>query len=257
MSNTAIYPSLKGRSVFITGGASGIGSALVEAFYKQGSLVGFVDIDKQTATALQHKLKDGNGMTRPWFRCVDVTNLANLKMALNDFCKDTGHLDVLVNNVGNDTRQEPMDITSEDWRSCMAVNLDAAFFATQTALKFMKAANGGSIINMSSINAINSVATGVPGYIAAKAGLLGLTKAFAREYGVYNIRVNSLVPGWVATKRQLSKWLTPEVEEDWMKQVALKKRIMPEDIAKAALFLAADDSSMMTNQQIIVDGGRV
>ena len=256
MSTVANYPSLYGRSVFITGGASGIGSALVEAFHNQGSTVGFVDKDENAAAALLEKLNVA--IAQPiWFRRVDVTNIASLKAAVNDFSSSIGHLDVLINNVGNDTRQEPLTITENDWRSCIAVNLDAAFFATQTALKYMKTSKGGSIINISSINAINSMAIGVPGYTAAKAGLLGLTKAFAREYGAYNIRVNSLVPGWVATKRQLAKWLTPEAEEDWMKHVALKKRILPEDIAKAALFLASDDSSMMTNQQIIVDGGRV
>ena len=256
MSKSANYPSLCGRSIFITGGASGIGSALVEAFYNQGAWVGFIDKDEKAAATLLDKLSAK--ATQPvWFRCVDVTNIPSLKTAVNDFSSSIGRLDVLINNVGNDTRQEPLNITENDWRSCMAVNLDAAFFATQTALKYMKRSKGGSIINISSINAINSVATGVPGYIAAKAGLLGLTKAFAREYGAYNIRVNSLVPGWVATKRQLEKWLTPKAEQDWMKQVALKKRILPEDIAKAALFLASDDSSMMTNQHIIVDGGRV
>lgn len=245
----ATYPSLSGRSVMITGGATGIGAAMVEAFAEQGARVGFIDIDETSAAALRDRIED------TWFCPVDVTEVAALKAAVGDFAESRG-LDVLINNVANDARHEPLEVTEEGWRACMAVNLDSAFFASQAAIAIMRKAGGGGIINVSSINALIGPAE-MPGYVSAKAGLLGLTKALARHYGPEAIRVNAILPGWVVTERQLALWLTPEAEEEWMRQVALKARIMPRDVANLALFLASDDSAMITNQHFVIDGGRI
>lgn len=251
----ATYPSLAGRRVFITGGATGIGAAMVEAFTAQGSIVGHLDLAADAAEVLADQL-DQVDLARPWFRRVDVTDTAALKGSITDFAAAAGGLDVLVNNVANDTRHDPLATTEQGWRACMAVNLDCAFFASQRAVELMCAGSGGAIINFSSINALLGP-TDMPGYVAAKAGLLGLTKALARQYGPAGIRVNTILPGWVVTQRQLDLWLTAEAEAAWMEQVCLKQRIEPVDAANLALFLAADDSRMITNQHFVIDGGRV
>lgn len=231
----------------ITGGATGIGAAMARAFAGQGAKTGFIDVDAKSGAALSTE-------TGAWFREVDVTSVANLKSAIADFAAASGGLGVLINNVANDTRHDPATTDEAAWRACLAVNLDAAFFAAQAALPLMRGV-GGSIVNLSSINAVAGP-PGMPGYVAAKSALLGLTKALAREYGPEGIRVNSILPGWVVTERQLKLWLTPEAEEAWMKDVPLKRRIMPEDVANLALFLGADDSAMITAQHFTIDGGR-
>ncbi len=245
----ATYPSLAGRRVFITGGATGIGAALVTAFAAQGAVVGHVDLAADAAVALADGLA-----TTPWFRVLDVTDTAALQAAIANFAKHAGGLDVLINNVANDSRHDPLTVDEARWRGLMAVNLDCGFFATQAAIRLMPA--GGSIINFSSINALLGPA-GMPAYVAAKSALVGLTKALARQYGPDGIRVNAILPGWVVTQRQLDLWLTPEAEAEWMEQVALKQRILPEDVANLAMFLAADDSRMITGQAMVIDGGRV
>jgi NAD(P)-dependent dehydrogenase (short-subunit alcohol dehydrogenase family) len=251
-SGLATYPSLRGRSVLVTGGATGVGGAIVRAFAGQGAKVGFIDIDAVAGEELAAEL----GVTTwpPWFMRVDVTDVASLKAAISDFSAHAGDLSVLVNNVGNDTRHDPAGTTEATWRGALAVNLDAAFFASQAAIALMRS-KGGTIVNISSINAITGPPQ-MPGYVAAKSALLGLTKALAREYGPDEVRVNCILPGWVATDRQLKLWLTPEVEEAWMRGVALKRRIMPGDVARLALFLASDDSAMITGQHFTIDGGR-
>jgi D-xylose 1-dehydrogenase len=246
--NGAIYPTLKGRSVFITGGATGIGAELVRAFVGQGALVSFCDIAGDEGTALAGEL--GVHYTH-----VDVTDVAVLQAAIRGAHTLHGRLEVLINNVANDTRHSPMTVTPEFWRQCMAVNLDATFFASQAAIPIMQAGGGGSIINFSSINALIGPED-MPGYVSAKAGLLGLTKALARQYGVDHIRVNAILPGWVVTERQLDKWLTPEAEAEWSKLVAIKDRIQPRDVANLALFLADEGSARITGQQFIIDAGR-
>ncbi len=256
MLNYATYHSLAGRRVFITGGAAGIGAAMVAAFSEQGAVVGHLDLAQDAAGALADQLEQA-GRARPWFRRVDVTDTAALKQAIADFAADAGGFDVLVNNVANDTRHDPLTTTQDSWRRCMAVNLDCAFFASQSAVELMRASGvGGAIVNFSSINALLGPAE-MPGYVTAKAGLLGMTKALARQYGVDGIRVNTVLPGWVATQRQLDLWLTQKAEAEWMDQVCLKQRIEARDAANLALFLAADDSRMITNQHFVIDGGRV
>lgn len=248
----ATYPSLDGRSVMITGGATGIGAAMVRAFAGQGAKVGFVDRDAASGNALCAEL--AGARVAPWFREVDVTDVPALKQSVADFATQAGGLSALVNNVADDTRHDPATTSEAIWRGAMAVNLNAAFFAMQAAVPLMTG-QGGSIINFSSINALTGPPQ-MPGYVAAKSALLGLTKAMSREYGPVGVRVNSIVPGWVVTERQLKLWLTPEAEAAWMKDVSLKRRIMPEDVANLALFLAADDSAMITGQHFVIDGGR-
>ena len=243
----AIYPGLKARVIFITGGATGIGAELVRAFVGQGAVVSFCDIQDEAGRALAAEL---GAMAR--YAHVDVTDVAALQSAIAAHDR----IDVLINNVANDTRHLPQDVTPESWRRCMAINLDAAFFAAQAVIPLMDGAGGGSIINFSSINALLGPED-MPGYVTAKAGLLGMTKALARQYGTRKIRVNAILPGWVVTERQLDKWLTPQAEAEWAKLVAIKERIHPSDVANLALFLADDGSAKITGQQFIIDAGRV
>jgi NAD(P)-dependent dehydrogenase (short-subunit alcohol dehydrogenase family) len=162
---------------------------------------------------------------------------------------------VLVNNVANDTRHAAAETDAQAWRAHLAVNLDPAFLAARAVQPGMKAAGGGVILNLSSINALLGPA-GMPAYVAAKGAVNALTKALAREWGPDNIRVNAISPGWVVTERQLALWLTPEAEAAWMEQVALKARIQPSDIADLALFLASDQARRITGQNHVIDGGR-
>jgi len=246
----ATYPSLKGRTVFITGGASGIGATFVQAFHDQGCKVAFVDLDDADGQALATKLGGA-----AWFRRCDVTDIQALQAAIHDAAAALGPITVLINNVANDTRQTAAEVAPDAWRKGLAVNLDPTFIAAVAVYPMMKAAGGGSIVNLSSINALLGPGE-LPTYSAAKGAINSLSKSLAHAWGVDRIRVNALSPGWVITPRQLELWLTPQAEAEWSKLVALKDRIMPEDIARAALFLASDDSRMMTGQNLVVDAGR-
>ena len=245
---SARYPDLEGRVVFITGGASGIGAAFVEAFAGQGARVAFIDIDAEHGEALAKR-------PGAWFRRCDVTDVNALTSAVRAAASEFGALDVLINNVANDTRHEAEDLTEEAWRRNLAVNLDPALHAARAAYEVMLPVRRGVILNISSINALLAPA-GMAAYVAAKAALLGLTKSLAREWGAANIRVNAISPGWVVTDRQLELWLTPEAEAEWMKQVALQRRIEPVDVANLALFLTSDSARMITGQNFVIDGGR-
>jgi D-xylose 1-dehydrogenase len=243
----AVYPSLKGRGVFITGGASGIGAAFTQAFHAQGARVAFVDI--APGEELASRLEGA------WFARYDVTDIAALERALREASDAVGPVTVLINNVANDVRHAPEEVDADRWRRLMAVNLDHVFHAARILRPAMAAAGGGSIINLASINALLGPAN-MPAYVAAKAAIIGLSKALAREWGGDRIRVNAISPGWVVTERQLELWLTPEAEAEWSKLVALKDRIQPEDVANLALFLAADESRMITGQNLVIDAGR-
>lgn len=244
------YHNLNDKTVFITGGASGIGEAMVKAFVLQNAKVAFIDIDDVAGKALSDELGENC-----WFKGIDVADINALQQAILDAHQYFGGLDVLINNVANDQRHQPEEVSLADWHNCMKVNLDPTFFAAQTAYSLMKHNQKGSIINFSSINAVQGVEQ-MSGYITAKAGVIGMTKALAHDFGENNIRVNAILPGWVATKRQLSSWLTQEEEEKWMVSMALKKRIEPEDVANLAVFLASDDSALITGQSLAVDGGK-
>ena len=246
----ADYPSLKDRHIFITGGATGIGAALVEAFAAQGSKVSFIDIAVEAGQALAARL--GGTVA---FQACDVTSAEGLQAAIMQAARLWGPVTVLVNNVANDQRHRAAEMAASAWRANLAVNLDPVFLASQAVQAGMVASGGGSIINLSSINALLGPAD-LSAYTAAKAAVIGLSKSLAREWGVDNIRVNAVSPGWVVTERQLQLWLTPEAEAAWMEQVALKKRIAPEDVSRLVLFLAADDSAMITGQNLVIDGGR-
>jgi len=245
----ARYPSLAGRAVFITGGATGIGAALVAAFHDQDAKVAFIDRDENAGRALAEQ--------RPgvWFQRVDVRDTDALNVSLASAKAAVGPIRVLINNVADDTRHAALDTDAVAWRERLAVNLDPTFLAARAAQPGMAAAGGGSIINLASINAL----LGPPdmaAYVAAKSAILGLTKALAREWGAAGVRVNAISPGWVVTERQLALWLTPEAEAEWAGQTALPGRILPDDVARLALFLAADDSAVITGQNLVIDAGR-
>lgn len=247
------YASLQGKVVFITGGASGIGAAMVKAFVDQACKVAFIDIDTVKAERILDNLAAHQNDL--WFRKVDVTEPDDLQNAICNAYEHFGQLDVMVNNVANDNRHQVENITAHDWHKCMNVNLDPAFFASQAAFAKMKKQGSGSIINFSSITALIGQKQ-MTGYVTAKAGLMGMTKALAKDFGEHNIRVNAILPGWVATEKQLDTWLTKEEETKWLESMALKQRLLPEQVADLALFLAADDSAMITAQGINIDGGR-
>jgi NAD(P)-dependent dehydrogenase (short-subunit alcohol dehydrogenase family) len=251
----ARYPSLQGRPVLITGGASGIGAAMVEEFSLQGAKVAFLDVATGVAEKLIRSL-DGRSAHQPLFVQCDVTDIGALQEAIRRVESLLGTIRVLVNNAANDDRHEVKDVTPEYWDNRMNVNLRHHFFTIQALSPGMKSAGGGSVINMSSI-AWMIPSTGLPAYVTAKAAIVGLTRAMAHELGASNIRVNSVLPGAVSTERQQRLWWTPEYEAEIMGRQALKRCLLPSDVARTALFLASDDSAAITNQNLIVDSGWV
>ncbi len=244
---SAVYPSLKGKRVVVTGGGSGIGAGLVEAFARQGAETIFLDILDTESTALAAQLA---GQTaKPAFHKVDLTDLS----AVEAFFRSVGPIDVLVNNAGNDDRHELKDITPAYWDERMSVNLRHMVFAAKAVAPGMKARGGGAIVNFGSI----SWHLGLPGlllYETAKAAIEGMTRALARELGPDNIRVTTVVPGNVKTPRQM-KWYTPEGEADIVAQQCLKARVLPEHVAALVLFLASDDGRMCTGHEYWIDAG--
>lgn len=251
MTATTFYPSLQQKIVFITGGATGIGAAMVRAFAGQQARVAFIDMNAEAAAALKAELSD----SQLWFQQVDVREPQQLQQAIQQAAAELGGLDVLVNNVANDSRQQTEQVSAQDWQQCMQVNLDPAFFASQMAFSLMQPNQQGCIINFSSINALTGQQQ-MAGYVTAKAGILGMTKALAHDYGHRGIRVNAILPGWVATERQLASWFTAEEQQKWLDSAMLKRIITPQDVANLALFLASDQSALITGQAICVDGGR-
>ena len=251
MANGAIYPSLKDRTVFVSGGASGIGEAIVRGFAAQGAKVGFVDIADDAAAKLAAEL--GQGVH---FEHCDLTDIAALKSAIEAIRNALGPITVLVNNAAHDQRHTIDEVTPEFFDDRIAVNLKHQFFAAQAIYPDMKAANNGSIVNLGSSAWMNATPN-LPIYSASKAGVLGLTRALARDLGGYNIRVNSVMPGWTMTQRQIDLWLTPEAEKTLLERQCLKRKLYPDDVARLVLFLASDDASGCTNQNYIIDGGRL
>ncbi len=251
----ASYPSLAGRAVLVTGGASGIGASIVEHFARQGARVAFFDIEDEAAEKLIGVLKAQVDSAPIYFRC-DLTDIGALQAAVKEAVAALGGVDVLVNNAANDQRHRIEDVTQEYFDASIAVNLRPQFFMIQAVLPAMKAAGRGSIINMSSISWMIP-STGVPVYIAAKAAIVGLTRTLAHECGPQGIRVNAVLPGAIATEKQRRLVYTPQYKAEIMAAQALKRDILPEDVARLVLFLAADDSSAITNQSYVVDGGWV
>jgi len=255
MGRYARYPSLEDKVVLITGGASGIGASMVEHFVSQGSRVAFLDKDVLSASKLADSLQP-NFIHAPLFIQCDLTHITALRSAIRHIEGKWGAVSCLVNNAARDDRHATADVTPEYWDERMAVNLRHQFFATQAVVPGMTSAGGGSIINMSSISWIIP-STGLPAYVTAKAGIVGLTRTLSRELGGGNIRVNCVLPGAIMTERQRRLWMTPEYLADIMKAQALKRELVPEDVARLVLFLASDDSAMITGQNFIIDGGWV
>jgi NAD(P)-dependent dehydrogenase (short-subunit alcohol dehydrogenase family) len=255
MSSWAIYPSLKGRSVFVSGGGSGIGAQIVRRFCEQGSKVAFVDVDRGSSEELVRSI-EGEGHARPLFIACDLRDIEALRAAIAQAGAANGPITVLVNNAARDDRHPAETVTPEFWDERFAVNLRHQFFAAQAVHPMMKHAGGGSIINMGSTSWMIGQG-GMAAYTAAKSAVLGLTRSLARDWGPDNIRVTSIAPGWIMTERQLKMWLTPEGEQELMARQCLKRKLYPDDIARVVLFMAADDSGAMTNQSYIVDGGWV
>jgi len=251
----ARYPSLRHRAVLVTGGATGIGASIVTHFARQGARVAFLDIQHEPAEALVQSLA-AEGCPVPFFLRCDLTHVPTLQAAVRQVVSKLGGLDVLVNNAANDQRHSIDEVTADYWDHSMAVNLRPQFFIIQAVLPAMRAAQRGSIINMSSISWMIP-STGVSLYVAAKAAIVGLTRTLAHELGTDHIRVNAVLPGAIATERQKRLWYTPEYKAEILASQALKRDILPEDVARLVLFLAADDSSAITNQSYIVDGGWV
>lgn len=252
MTDTARYPSLAGVPVVISGGASGIGEALVRNFAAQGARVGFVDIQAERGQQLAADLI-GAGQAARFVHC-DITDIAAYQSAIADLAAAHGDALVLVNNAAHDERHDWADVTPAYWDDRMAVNLKHSFFAIQAVAPGMIAAGRGSIINTGSISWM-IMAPRIPLYETAKAAAHGLTRSMARELGKHGIRVNTLVPGWVMTERQITHWLDAATERLIDDSQALAGRVYPDDVARMALFLAADDSAMISAQQFLVDGG--
>ena len=259
MSQSACYPSLQDRAVLITGGASGIGAALVEAFARQGARVGFIDLDALSAQALLHQLAS-SPLSHPALRhlpvfvAADLADIPALTQAIDTLRSHTGAFSVLVNNAANDQRLSIAETTPEAWDAGMAVNLKQQFFAARAVLPDLRAAGGGSIINLGSIS-WKLKQGGMPVYTTAKAAVQGLTRGLARDLGPDKIRVNTLLPGWVMTEKQQRLWVTDASRDEIGRGQCLAAPLLPEHIASMALFLAADDSAMCTAQDFTVDAG--
>src|SRR5271170_381038 len=248
----ARYPSLSEKVVLVTGGGSGIGASMVEQFAHQGAKVAFLDVAKDASKELVEKLA-GNP---PLFLRCDLTDISALQSSIRQAEASLGPIDVLVNNAANDQRHKWEDVTPEYWDRMMNVNLRHHFFAIQAVAPGMKARRQGAIINMSSISwVIPNV--GIPAYTTAKAAIVGLTRTMARELGPWGIRVNCVLPGAIQTEKQRRLVYTPEYIEKIMASQSIKRQLMPDDVSRLVLFLASDDSSAITGQNHIVDGGWV
>ena len=254
MSSFAVYPSLRDRAVLVTGGASGIGASIVEHFADQGASVGFIDLDAAGASRLIDAL--GARAKNCHFAAADLRDIPQLRQAVAALREKLAKpVTVLVNNAARDDRHAITEVTPEYWDDRMATNLRHQFFAAQAVRDDMIGAGGGSIINFSSISFLLAQG-GMPAYLTAKSAVIGLTRALARDLGPHKIRVNAVLPGWIMTQRQIELWLTPQAEADLMRGQCIAEKLYPPDIARMVLWLAADDSRLVTAQKFVVDGGR-
>jgi NAD(P)-dependent dehydrogenase (short-subunit alcohol dehydrogenase family) len=248
-----LYPSLRDRVVFISGGSSGIGAELVRAFAAQGSRVAFCGTRPQGGQVLIDEITAA-GHAAPWYGACDVRDVAAYQALLQRVGDELGPVRVLVNNAGRDDRHKMEEVTSESWDDRLALNLKHYFFAIQAVAAGMERAGGGSVVNMGSVSWMRG-RPNLAGYTTAKAGILGLTRTLARELGARNIRVNALVPGAIVTERQTTLHRDPAADKEFLDAQCLKIRLDPGHVARATLFLAADDSDGMTGQHVLVDGG--
>jgi D-xylose 1-dehydrogenase len=249
----ASYPSLHGQVAFVSGGATGLGAEFVTQLAAQGVHVGFVDLQDDAGQALAESLSE-RGFPEPLYRHCDVRDIAALREAIAETAARLGPVTVLVNNAANDVRHQVESLTVERWDELVQVNVRHHFFATQAVVPMMRSAGRGSVINLGSIAAHIDLMD-LPAYITAKAGIEGLTRTLARELGPYGIRVNCIIPGWVMTERQLRDWVTPEAEASIERNQCLPQKVLPVDVARMVLWLAAEDSRSCTAQKWIVDGG--
>ena len=245
----AIYPDLAGKVVIVTGGAGGIGEAITRAFIAQKARVGFLDIDTTRGERLQAELGDDS-----LFVPADVTDIVGLKAAIQTVRDRFGSIDVLVNNAAHDERHDTLTVTEEYWDGRIAVNLKHQFFAAQAVLPDMKATGKGAIVNLGSCSWVIGQG-GMAAYTASKSAVLGLTRSLARDFGEFGVRVNAIAPGWIMTERQLELWVTPETEKSIYENQCLKRRLVPDDIARVVVFMSSDEAGAITNQHHIVDGG--
>jgi D-xylose 1-dehydrogenase len=249
----ATYPSLRDAVVFVTGGASGIGAAIVSAFAEQGARLAFVDLAADIGQQLCEAIAN-RGLVRPWFRSCDVRNLVALQSAISDAAAALGDFSVLVNNVANDERHSLDAITPAFFEDRMAINLRPAVFAIQAVVPGMRRLGGGAIINLGSTHwRYNNSA--YPCYAIAKAAVNGMTQGLARSLGADHIRINTVSPGWVMTERQKTLWLTPESKAALVRDQCLPGELQPEDLARMVVFLASADGAMCTAQEFTVDAG--
>lgn len=247
------YPSLRNKTVFVTGGGSGIGAAIVAAFAEQGARVGFIDIAEEASAALAKQIAEA-GHRAPWWRTCDVRDIAALQAAIADAARELGDFAVLVNNVASDDRHTLESVTPAYYDERMAINERPAFFAIQSVVPGMKRLGGGSIVNLGSTG-WQGKGDGYPCYAIAKSSVNGLTRGLARNLGHERIRINTVSPGWVMTERQVRLWLDAEGEQALKRNQCLPDRLQPHDIARMVLFLASDDAAMCTAQEFTVDAG--
>jgi NAD(P)-dependent dehydrogenase (short-subunit alcohol dehydrogenase family) len=251
--NFATYPSLRGQRVFITGGGTGIGAAMVEAFAQQGAQVAFVDVAQAESAALAERLLQA-GYAKPWWQLCDVRDVAALKVSIAQAIAELGDFSTLVNNVARDDRHSMAEVTPEYYDERMAVNQRPAFFAIQAIVPSMKRLGGGAIINFGSTG-WQTKGGAFPCYSIAKSSVNGLTRGLADELGADRIRINTISPGWVMTERQIKLWLNAEGEETIKQMQCLPDKLQPGDVARMALFLASNDGAMCTAQEFKVDAG--
>lgn len=249
MAGGAVYPDLQGKTVVVTGGASGIGEAMVRAFARQQANVGFIDIQAERGAALAAEL---TGAVR--FEEADLRDIEALRRAIAAIRAAFGPIAVLINNAAHDDRHATPDVTPAYFDERIAVNLKHQFFAAQAVLPDMVAAGAGAIVNLASISWMAGMG-GMAVYTASKSAVLGLTRSLARDYGPHGVRVNALAPGWILTERQKEKWVTPEGEAKMLDAQCLKRWLAPDEVAKVAVFLASDEASACTSQHYVVDGG--
>ena len=247
------YSDLKNKKVFITGGGSGIGASIVEHFCEQKSEVFFVDINIKDSNKLINKLRKKKFRLPKFIEC-DLLDVAKLQNVIRNIITAKGPINVLVNNAANDQRHKTEEVDEKYWENRIGVNLKHCFFAAQAVVEGMKRLKNGSIVNLGSVSWMLGEGDKVI-YETAKSAVVGLTRSFAQEFGTFNIRCNSVVPGSIATERQIKHWLTPKYKKLILEKQALKRQLKPEDVARLVLFLASDQSSGCTKQDFIVDAG--
>lgn len=252
VSGLAQYPSLQGKNVFITGGGTGIGAAMVGAFVEQGARVAFVDVAAAESEDLATQLRAQGGTV--WWQHCDVRDVSALQAAIGNAQASLGDFSALVNNVARDDRHTLESVTPEYWDERMAVNQRPAFFAIQAVVPGMRRLGGGAVINLGSTG-WQTKGSGYPCYAVAKSSVNGLTRGLADSLGADRIRVNTVSPGWVMTERQISMWLDAAGEAEIQRNQCLPDKLRPSDVARMVLFLASDDGAMCTAQEFKVDAG--